>query len=106
MVNQAPGVGKGSVFGRRWRQHLAGAVGFQRADETGLFHGFDHPRSTVVADLEPALDTGDRRFAGLGHDAHGFVVERIQLRIVSAAAAVGGAETGYRHGGAFKHFVR
>src|SRR5512135_3736232 len=72
---------------RRGRQHFTAAVRLQRAYEPRRFHRLDHARRAVVPDLEPPLHAGDRGLPALGDDAHGFVVERVLLRIASTLLA-------------------
>ncbi len=62
---------------RRRAEDLARAVRLQRPDQPRRLHGLDQPGSAVVADLQAALDAGDRGLAGFGDDAHRLVVQRV-----------------------------
>src|SRR5438105_14463715 len=85
-VAAAPG--NPSLLRRPGRQHIARAIGLQRAHEPRLLHAFQQPRGAVVADLQPPLHV---RYGGLAlgrHDPHRLVVQRILLGILAAAAAL------------------
>src|SRR6266699_3394908 len=77
-----------SLLRRRGRQHVARAIGLQRAHQPRLLHSFEHPRGSVVADFQPPLHV---RYGGLAlgrHDPHRLVVQWILLGILAAAAAL------------------
>src|SRR6188768_4328098 len=69
------------LFGRHRREHFTRAVGLQRTDEPCAFHGFDHARRAVVANLKSTLYAGNRGLAAFEHDADGLIVEWILLAI-------------------------
>ena len=48
-----------------------------RTHHARCLHFLDHARGAVVADLEAALDVGDRRLARFRHDGHGLIVKRV-----------------------------
>src|SRR5690606_41407840 len=71
--------GDPSLLGRRRGQHGAVAVVLRRGHHARRLHRLAQPRGAVVADLEPALDTGNGGAARLGDDLHGLGVERVGL---------------------------
>src|SRR5689334_15028924 len=70
----------------RWwrRQHFAHPVRLQRSEQTGGFHSFDHSSGAVVADLEPALNAGNRRLPTLYDNPHRLVIQGILLDVAAA----------------------
>src|SRR5688572_1522520 len=78
---------------RRWRrQHFPESIRLQVANDASLFHGFDHSRSTVVADLQATLNARDRSFARLRHDPDGLIVECILLTVQFSGHTAGRIE--------------
>src|SRR2546430_7757168 len=85
-VAAAPG--NSSLLRRRGRQHIARAIGLQRAHQPRLLHAFQQPRGAVVADLQPPLHV---RYGGLAlgrHHAHRLVVQQVLLGILAPRAAL------------------
>src|SRR3569623_2748159 len=76
---QALGLTPASIFHRPRRAHFAHNIGLQRTDHAGQLHLFDHARGAVVADLEAALDDGDRRTPRFGDELHNLNIKWIAL---------------------------
>src|SRR3569623_300045 len=73
------------------RDHFAHTIGLQRTDHAGPLHLFDHARGAVVADLEAALDAGDRRTPRFGDELHGLIIKWIALGVTAHFACETGA---------------
>ena len=65
-----------SVPRRSRRENFSESIRLQTPNDASLLHGLDQSRGTVVADLEPPLNSGDRRLTRLRHDAYRLIVKR------------------------------
>src|SRR3569833_4028342 len=88
---QALGLTPASIFHRPRRDHIAHTIGLQRTDYAGPLHLFDHARGAVVADLEAALDAGDRRAPRFGDELHGLIIKWSALGVTAHFACETGA---------------
>src|SRR3569833_1557358 len=88
---QALGLTPASIFHRPRRDHFAHTNGLQRTDHAGPLHLFDHARGAVVADLEAALDAGDRRTPRFDDELHGLIIKWIALGVTAHFACETGA---------------
>src|SRR5512147_12972 len=75
---------RAALFEGANRPHVdvAGLGALLRTDHPIVLHLLDHARRAVIADLEPALEVGDRGVARLGDD-----LERAIVHLVDVLAA-------------------